>query len=127
MSEVSLISLIMRGLQLVMQVTHSATVLSATSPFVARRSLRQCLLRRLGCAWQCLLHSLDLGQGLLGYITANPLLDTFLQEGDINEMRYNRNLPSFPCSVLLARPSTSGQEPVRKTMQQSLKNIIVPT
>merc|ERR1719204_2874964 len=59
-----------------MHVTHS-TVFSATSPSVAWRSLRQCLLRRLGFAWQCLLDRLDLGQGLLGQVLANPLLDTF--------------------------------------------------
>merc|ERR1719290_828375 len=60
-----------------MHVTHGATVLSATSPSVAWRSLRQCLLRRLGFAWQCLLDRLDLGQGLLYQVLANPLLDTF--------------------------------------------------
>merc|ERR1712217_355596 len=50
------------------------------SPLVSWRSVRQCLLGRLGFTGQRLLDRLNLrfglGQCLLGYITANPLLDT---------------------------------------------------
>ena len=62
------------------------------SPLVSWRSVRQCLLGRLGFTGQRLLDRLNLrfglGQCLLGYITTNPLLDTLLQEENISETFY---------------------------------------